>query len=112
MADMTRVIRRNKPNPMGLPPEEASDNLSQPELAPAAPAPAPSVPAPVMVVQAPLDGRSLRRRRRNRRTIVFSSRVTPEFHDTMLRIAEEDEILIVEVLEQALEALEEKRAKQ
>ena len=50
-----------------------------------------------------IDGRTLRR---SGRTLQFATRVTPAFDSRIRRIAQRDGILIVEVLERALEALE------
>jgi hypothetical protein len=50
-----------------------------------------------------IDGRSLRR---SNRTVQFATRVTPEFDDRIRAIAERDGLLLVEVMERALEAYE------
>ena len=55
-----------------------------------------------------IDGRTLRR---SGRTEQFATRVTTEFKDRIHEIAEEDGVLLVEVLEEALKAYEEKRQK-
>lgn len=47
-------------------------------------------------------------RRRTNRTLQFSTRVTPEFDERIRAIARRDGLLLVEVLERALEAYEEK----
>lgn len=82
---------------LGAPPpmEEASPNLEAPEHAPTLP---PLVPSHVRI-----DGRSLRR---SHRTIQFATRVSPEFDERIRAIAQRDGLLLVEVLEKALEAYE------
>ena len=84
------------PNKLGAPPpiEEASPTLEAPEHAPAAPL----VPPHVRI-----DGRSLRR---SHRTIQFATRVSPEFDERVRMIAQRDGLLLVEVLEKALDAYE------
>jgi hypothetical protein len=55
------------------------------------------------------DGRSARR---SGRTLQFATRVSPEFDDRLRAIAERDHKLLVEVLEEALEAYEQSRHRQ
>jgi hypothetical protein len=78
---------------LGAPPsmEEASPNLEAPEHAP-------TLPPHVRI-----DGRSLRR---SHRTIQFATRVSPEFDERIRAIAQRDGLLLVEVLERALDAYE------
>jgi hypothetical protein len=117
MADLTKLKRRSS---LGAPPPlaEASPNL---EAAETAPPPAPPV-MPVRritVVQPPAtragegpprrDGRSARR---SGRTLQFATRVSPEFDDRLRSVAERDGKLLVEVLEDALEAYESSRNRQ
>lgn len=92
MADLSRL----KKNKLGTPPplDEASQNLAAPELAPAAP---PEEGRPRR------DGRSARK---THRTLPFATRVSPEFDSRLRDIAERDGLLLVEVLERALEAYE------
>jgi hypothetical protein len=110
MADLTRLKRRSS---LGAPPPlaEASSNLEAPETAPP---PAPEVaPAPrTAVVRLPehdeqeiprRDGRSARR---SGRTLQFATRVSPEFDRRLRAIAERERKLLVEVLEEALDAYE------
>ena len=52
------------------------------------------------------DGRSARR---SGRTLQFATRVSPEFDERLRAIAERDRKLLVEVLEEALEAYESSR---
>lgn len=81
---------------LGAPPpmDEASPNLDAPEHAPA---------PPVTPPKARIDGRSLRR---SHRTIQFATRVSPEFDQRIRAIAERDGKLLVQVLEDALDAYE------
>ena len=53
-----------------------------------------------------IDRRSLRR---SGRTVQLATRVTPEFHERVRHIARWNGLLLVEVLERALDALEARR---
>jgi hypothetical protein len=53
-----------------------------------------------------IDGRTLRR---SGRTVQFATRVSPEFDERIRQIAQREGLLLVEVLERALEALEARR---
>ena len=99
MADVSK-LKQKPARRLGQPPavDEASGNLSAPEVAPVAPAP---VAAPQ--VKARRDGRTLRR---TGRTVTFATRVSQEFDDRIRDIAEEKGLMLVEVLERALEAYE------
>jgi hypothetical protein len=110
MADLTKLKRRSS---LGTPPPlaEASPNLEAPEMAPPAP------PVRRMTVVPPpasragegaprRDGRSARR---SGRTLQFATRVSPEFDNRLRAVAERDGKLLVEVLEDALEAYEQSR---
>ena len=107
MADVSKLKRRTLGAPP--PPTEASTNLQQPEVAPAPP-PYPAFDGPA-ARKPPLetvryhrrDGRSLRR---SNRVVQFATRVTPEFDQRIRAIAEREGLLIVEVLERALDAYE------
>ena len=92
---------------LGAPPpvEEASQNLQAPEIAGEAPPP----PAPVPEEYQRIDGRSLRRLRKSRRTVQLATKVSEEFDSKLHYIAQRDGLLLVEVLERALEAYEETR---
>jgi hypothetical protein len=118
MADLTKLKRRSS---LGEPPSpaEASVNLEAPETAPP-PAPPAVSPARRMTLVRPVksgagvpaarrDGRSARR---SGRTLQFATRVSPEFDDRLRAIAERDGKLLVEVLEEALEAYEHSRQRQ
>jgi hypothetical protein len=109
---MSKLKRRGS---LGAPPpiEEASPNLQAPEIAPAPaaeslqqlpPAPAPA-PAPTQAEQR-ISKRDGRRARRTGRTLQFATRVSPEFDQRLRDIAERDRLLLVEVLERALDAYE------
>lgn len=102
MANFAKVLDA-KPKRRGLgvppPPEEASPNLAAPETAPAHHAPAPAAAEPA----ARIDGRSLRR---SSRTLQFATRVTPEFDARIRAIATRDGLMLVEILERALDAYE------
>lgn len=115
MADLSRFKRKST---LGSPPplEEASQNLSAPEVAPVA---KPELVARISrVVDVPaeravpvhrpprIDGRSLRK---TDRTIPFASRVSPEFDTQLREIAARDGLKLVEVLEKALAAYEANR---
>jgi len=95
-------LRRGK-NPLGAPPAEASDNLQQPEIAPQ-----PSAAYRPGTTGIP-DGR--RRLRRSRRTVPLTTRLTPEFSAKLIEIADDEDVMLVEVLEMAIDALVEKRGK-
>ncbi|WP_369574591.1 hypothetical protein [Acidithiobacillus sp. IBUN Pt1247-S3] len=83
---------------LGTPPsmEEASTNLNSPE----------SIPATAHVVTTSseliqrIDGRSARR---TNRTLQFATRVRPEWDADLRELAQRDGLLLVEVLERALE---------
>ncbi|WP_031596693.1 hypothetical protein [Ferrovum myxofaciens] len=93
MANVSKLKR----NTLGVPPpmEEASTNLHAPEAVPAVHvSPAGSVPIPRM------DGRSARR---TNRTLQFATRVRPEWDAELRALAQRDGLLLVEVLERALE---------
>lgn len=92
MVDVSKLKRRSLPPPPA--PEEASPNLTAPEHGPA-----PHVPPAARRV----DGRSIRR---SNRTVQFATRVTQQFDDRIRAIAERDGLLLVEVMERALEAYE------
>lgn len=106
MADLTKLKRRNT---LGAPPtpEEASHNLTAPEIAPvhlrSANVQKLSKSRKAIHHQSRIDGRSLRR---TGRTVQFATRVSLDFDDRLRRIAQRDGMKLVEVLERALEAYE------
>jgi hypothetical protein len=111
MADASKLknLRRGG---LGAPPplDEARTDLTaapQPEppsisVANALPPLADAVP----IRPARLDGRTMRR---SGRTVQFATRVSPEFDDRIRQIALRDGMLLVEVLEHALDAYERTR---
>ena len=119
MVDMSKVKRRGS---LGAPPpaEEASPNLKAPETAPAPVLSAGPQAAPVTMAAKPPDGapefaaeaypRDGRSARRTGRTLQFATRVSPEFDRRLRTIADRDRLLLVEVLERALDAYEAARA--
>ncbi len=111
MADLTKLKRRSS---LGAPPPpaEASPNLDAPETAP----PLPPAVRHMVVVRPPkapageaIPRRDGRRARRSGRTLQFATRVSPEFDNRLRSIADRDGKLLVEVLEEALEAYENSR---
>lgn len=110
MADLTKLKRRSS---LGAPPPlaEASPNLEAPETAPppapeVAPAPRTAVVRPPEQDEQDLPRRDGRSARRSGRTLQFATRVSPEFDRRLRAIAERERKLLVEVLEEALEAYE------
>ena len=108
MADVSKLKRRTLGAPP--PPTEASTNLAQPE----GPSADLGVKPPPLQADVPashgapanydrLDGRSLRR---SNRIVQFATRVTPEFDRRIREIARDEHLLIVEVLERALDVYE------
>ena len=101
MADLSKLKRRNT---LGEPPpiEEASQNLQTPEIGE-------EVTQPAMLPREEyhrIDGRSLRR---TGRTVQLATKVSVEFDSKLRHIAQRDGLLLVEVLERALEAYEKAR---
>ena len=105
MADFKNIRRQRT---LGAPPplEEASPNLDAPEVAPfSSRIPTPSRRGEGETTSAPRapDGRTLRR---SGRTLQFATRVSPEFDTKLRRAAERDDLLLVEVMEKALDIYE------
>jgi hypothetical protein len=114
MADLTRLKRRSS---LGTPPPlaEASPNLEAPETAPPPAPPARRmavVPSVVRAGEGMIPRRDARSARRSGRTLQFATRVSPEFDSRLRSIAERDGKLLVQVLEDALEAYENSRQRQ
>lgn len=111
MADVSKLKKlRGRRAELGAPPtlEEASDNLAAPEVAPVAPVPEQApVPAmlPKMAVTDKVDGRSTRK---TNRTVQFATRVTPEWDARIRAIAKREGVMLVEVLEKALDLYDSK----
>ena len=107
MADFKNLKRRTT---LGAPPppDEASTNLEASEVAPSHAAPPRAAPAKPRAGQgaSKRDGRSMRR---TERTVQFATRVTPAWDEQIRQIAERDRMLLVEVLEKAIEAYETRR---
>jgi hypothetical protein len=131
MADASRLkgVRRQG---LGAPPplEEARTDLAlppEPPRPPPVPATRPDALAPEARAEHPagggarqgaaadppragrIDGRTLRR---SGRTVQFATRVSPEFDERVRRIALRDGLLLVEVLERALDAYEHSNKKE
>lgn len=111
MADLSKLKRSR----LGTPPpvEEASPNLSAPEvIASASPSTSsggrqsPPRTDPIAYVATRLDGRSLRR---TNRVVPLALRVTPEFDERLRTLAARDRLLLAEVLERALTAYEQQQ---
>lgn len=106
MADLSKLRRRST---LGAPPPatEASTNLEVPE---SVLLPSPRITELEGVAPSPLAGQGRRRdgrsARRTSRTVQFATRVSPAFDGRLRDIAERDGLLLVEVLERALDAYE------
>jgi hypothetical protein len=102
VTDFSKIQKaaKTRRSALGKPPakEEASGNLEAPETAPAALERRP----------ARVDGRTARR---SNRTIQFATRVTPEFDERIRAISARDGLMLVEILERALDAYEKKAAR-
>jgi hypothetical protein len=88
---------------------EASANLDAPESAPAAPiesAPAARMTRTTTASREGERGKDGRSARRTGRTVQFATRVSAEFDDRLREIAQREGLLLVEVLELALDAYE------
>lgn len=96
MADVSKLKKASR---LGPPPaaEEASGNLAAPEVAPA---------SATAAEPGQYRRRDMRSARRTNRTLPFATRVSPEFDERIRTIAERDNLLLVELLERALEAYE------
>jgi len=121
MADASKLkgLRRSG---LGAPPssEEARTDLAPP--LPDAPLSSPEInqPATADIINSPrysdiapertgrVDGRTMRR---SGRTLQFATRVSPEFDGRLRQIAIRDGMLLVEVLEHALDAYEASKKK-
>lgn len=99
MADVSKLktTRRLGPPPSS---DEASPNLAAPEVAPA--------PAPTEAAGQYLR-RDARSARKTNRTLSFATRVSREFDERIRQVAQRDGLLLVEVMERALDAYESQR---
>jgi hypothetical protein len=106
MANVTKLKRRN---PLGVPPplEEASQNLTAPEIV-TVPEALANKPANALTRsgQGRIDGRSLRK---TGRTVQFATKVSPEYDEKFRLIAQRDSLNICVLLEKSLDAYEEAR---
>ncbi|MFA0924664.1 hypothetical protein [Xanthomonas fragariae] len=118
MADVSKLKGRST---LGTPPslDEASTNLTAPEVAPVA-TPAERAARPIRPAReskpsqtpptrdpARPDGRTTRR---TNRTVQFATRVTPEFDRRVREVAAREGLLLVEVLELALDLYENQKS--
>lgn len=113
MADVSKLKSlKQRRSTLGEPPtlEEASPNLEAPEVAPAAPEAAPDsvvdayADKPKRKLDGRIDGRSVRR---TNRTVQFATRVTPDWDARIRALAMREGVLLVEILERALDCYEE-----
>jgi hypothetical protein len=98
--DFAELRKKTAAKRFGQPPTESTDNM----------APEPVVvtdPALEIPVPQRIDGRTLRR---SGRTLGFSTRVTEDWDYRLKRYAARNNLMIVEVLERALDALEREEA--
>lgn len=111
MADVSKLKKlKGRRDELGEPPtlDEASMNLTAPEVAPAVPEMRPTARPKAKPTPTParsIDGRSIRR---TNRTVQFATRVTPEWDERIRALAQRDGVLLVEILERALDAYEQK----
>ena len=93
MADLSKFKKR-----LGAPPaiEDTGANLRAPEIA----------PSPAMATAAQPKERDGRSARRTGRTVQFATRVSEEFDERFRAVCKRDSLLMVELLEKALDAYE------
>ena len=106
MADVSKLKKlKGRRDELGAPPtlDEASTNLTAPEVAPVAPAARPASPQPQAQPVKKVDGRSARK---TNRTVQFATRVTPEWDARIRALAQREGVLLVEILEKALDHYE------
>lgn len=104
MADVSKLKSlKQRRSTLGEPPtlEEASPNLEAPELAPASVSDASKKPKSKL--DGRIDGRSIRR---TNRTVQFATRVTPDWDARIRALAMQEGVLLVEILERALDCYE------
>lgn len=111
MADVSKLKGRST---LGTPPslDEASTNLTAPEVAPVV-LPSTKAARPIRPARESKPAQAAdpdsgarpdgRRTRRTNRTVQFATRVTPEFDKRVREVAEREGLLLVEVLELALD---------
>ena len=103
MADASRLRQLRRPGLGPPPPPEEARDLSRQAAAPAVALDAVPDAAPAAGEAVRIDGRSLRR---SGRTVQFATRVSPEFDRRVRSLAQRQGLLLVEVLERALDAYE------
>jgi hypothetical protein len=93
MADLSKFKKR-----LGAPPpiEDTGANLKAPEIA----------PSPVVATVTHPKERDGRSARRTGRTVQFATRVSEEFDERFRTVCKRDSLLMVELLEKALDAYE------
>ena len=108
MVDVSK-LKRGKSR-LGTPPssEETAPGLSAPEIAPL-PQDSQSIANKTTVAYNHYIRRDGRSARKTNRTLAFATRVTIEFDKEIREIAEREGLLLVEVLEEALNAYKEKK---
>lgn len=104
MVDVSK-LKRGKSR-LGTPPssEETAPGLSAPEIAPL-----PQESQSISNADNHYIRRDGRSARKTNRTLAFATRVTIEFDKEIREIAEREGLLLVEVLEEALNAYKEKK---
>src|SRR3546814_8975792 len=108
MADVSKFKKlKGRRDELGAPPslEEASVNLTAQEVAPVARTEATHAGLVKTTNTGRIEGRSSRK---TNRTVQYATRVTPEWDARIRAIAQREGVLLVEVLEKALAAYEEK----
>ncbi|MCW3202193.1 hypothetical protein NWE50_19705 [Morganella morganii] len=106
MADVSKLKKlKGRRDELGAPPtlDEASTNLTAPEVAPVARPVAAANPPPQAPAAKKIDGRSARK---TNRTVQFATRVTPEWDARIRALAQREGVLLVEILEKALDHYE------
>ena len=104
MADVSKLKSlKQRRSTLGEPPtlEEASPNLEAPEVAPAPVSDASEKPK--RKLDGRIDGRSIRR---TNRTVQFATHVTPDWDARIRAMAMREGVLLVEILERALDCYE------
>ncbi|OQP80959.1 hypothetical protein IA54_021570 [Xanthomonas phaseoli pv. syngonii LMG 9055] len=102
MVDVSKLKKlKGRRDELGAPPtlDEASTNLTAPEVAPVTRQAAAANPPPHALTAKKIDGRSARK---TNRTVQFATRVTPEWDARIRALAQREGVLLVEILEKAL----------
>lgn len=108
MVDVSKLKRGR--SRLGVPPssEETAPGLSAPEVAPL-PQESQLIANEITTSEKPYVRRDGRTARKTNRTLAFATRVTIDFDKEIREIAELEGMLLVEVLEEALNAYKEKK---